>query len=36
MNNKGPNIEPCGTPYKIFRVFDLSEFTVTNCFLLVK
>ena len=36
MNNKGPNIEPWGTPFVISASKDLALLICTNCFVFVK
>ena len=33
MNNKGPRIYPCGTPYSIFCLSDNFPFTLQHCVL---
>ena len=33
MNNKGPRIDPCGTPYSIFCLSDNFPFTLQHCVL---
>ena len=35
-NNKGPKIEPSGTPQVIGLLLDVTLLKYTNCFLLVK
>ena len=31
MNNKGPSVDPCGTPYSIFCLSDNFSFTLQHC-----
>ena len=36
MNNNGPRMNPCGTPYVISRISDFSSLNNTYCDMLVK
>ena len=36
MNNNGPRIDPCGTPFLILMASDLAPSIITTCVLLLR